>query len=93
MVFKRFLVMLALRLALVGLTMALVVWLLLRPGFHSSTLLSSIALLVLVAELWRFVSRTNREVARKYRRNDPCWCASGLKFKRCHGGPAALADA
>ncbi len=18
-------------------------------------------------------------------RNDPCWCGSGLKFKRCHG--------
>ena len=21
-------------------------------------------------------------------RNDPCWCGSGLKFKKCHGGPA-----
>jgi len=20
------------------------------------------------------------------RRNDPCWCASGKKFKKCHGG-------
>jgi preprotein translocase subunit SecA len=19
-------------------------------------------------------------------RNDPCWCGSGQKFKRCHGG-------
>jgi nitrogen fixation/metabolism regulation signal transduction histidine kinase len=44
--------------------MALVIWLLLRPGFHSSTLLSALVLLILVAELWRFVSRTNREVAR-----------------------------
>jgi nitrogen fixation/metabolism regulation signal transduction histidine kinase len=64
MVFKRYLVMLVARLILVGLAMALVVWLLLKPGFHSSTLLSSIALVILVAELWRFVSRTNREVAR-----------------------------
>ncbi|MCH8967318.1 MAG: SEC-C domain-containing protein [Planctomycetes bacterium] len=20
----------------------------------------------------------------KYARNDPCWCGSGLKFKKCH---------
>jgi nitrogen fixation/metabolism regulation signal transduction histidine kinase len=64
MVFRRYVVQLVIRLVLVGLAMALVVWLLLRPGFHSSTLLSSIVLLLLVAELWRFVSRTNREVAR-----------------------------
>ena len=24
-------------------------------------------------------------------RNDPCWCGSGLKFKKCHGGPASPA--
>jgi hypothetical protein len=23
---------------------------------------------------------------RHWGRNDPCWCESGLKFKRCHGG-------
>ena len=22
---------------------------------------------------------------RKMGRNDPCWCGSGKKFKRCHG--------
>jgi preprotein translocase subunit SecA len=22
---------------------------------------------------------------RKVGRNDPCWCGSGVKFKRCHG--------
>jgi nitrogen fixation/metabolism regulation signal transduction histidine kinase len=44
--------------------MALVVWLLLQPGYYSATLLSSIVLALLVAELWRYVSRTNREVAR-----------------------------
>jgi preprotein translocase subunit SecA len=25
---------------------------------------------------------------RKVGRNDPCWCGSGLKFKRCHGAAA-----
>ena len=64
MVFKRFLVMLIIRLALVGLAMALVVWLLLQPGYHSATLLAVAVLLLLVAELWRHVNRTNREVAR-----------------------------
>lgn len=23
----------------------------------------------------------------KLGRNEPCWCGSGLKFKRCHGRP------
>jgi len=30
----------------------------------------------------------NRQPARsgpKVGRNDPCWCGSGKKFKRCHG--------
>jgi nitrogen fixation/metabolism regulation signal transduction histidine kinase len=64
MVFKNFVVMLIVRLALVGVAMALAVWLLLRPGFHSAFLLSATVLLILVAELWHFVSRTNREIAR-----------------------------
>jgi len=21
-------------------------------------------------------------------RNDPCWCGSGLKYKKCHGASA-----
>ena len=62
--FKHFLVFLVARLLLVGVVMALVVWLLLQPGYHSATLLVSIVLALLAAELWRFVSRTNREVAR-----------------------------
>jgi nitrogen fixation/metabolism regulation signal transduction histidine kinase len=64
MVFRFFVVALVLRLALVGAAMAVVLWLLLQPGYHSATLLSSIVLALLVAELWRYVSRTNREVAR-----------------------------
>ena len=64
MVFRRFIVMLIIRLSLVGSAMALVVWLILQPGYYSATLLAAIVLAILVAELWRFVSRTNREVAR-----------------------------
>ncbi|HSN51039.1 MAG TPA: ATP-binding protein [Woeseiaceae bacterium] len=64
MVFRHFVVALILRLALVGIGMALVVWLVLQPGYHSATLLAAIVLAVLVAGLWRYVSRTNREVAR-----------------------------
>ncbi len=64
MVFRRFVVLLIVRLALVGLAMALVIWLLLQPGYHSSTLLAGIVLALVITELWRFVSRTNREVSR-----------------------------
>jgi two-component system nitrogen regulation sensor histidine kinase NtrY len=62
--FKHFLVFLVLRLVLVGVVMVLVIWLLLEPGYNSATLLASIGLALLAAELWRFVSRTNRELAR-----------------------------
>ena len=64
MVFRHFVAALILRLAAVGVDMALVTWLLLEPGYHSATLLTAIVLVLLVAELWRFVSRTNREMAR-----------------------------
>ncbi len=64
MVFRFFVVALILRLVVVGAAMALAIWLLLQPGYHSATLLSTIVLAMLVAELWRYVSRTNRELAR-----------------------------
>ena len=64
MVFRYFVVSLLLRLVLVGVVMALVIWLVLQPGYHSATLLSAVVLALQVAELWRYVSRTNREVAR-----------------------------
>ena len=64
MAFRGFVLSLALRLALVGVAMAGVVWLMLLPGYHSATLLSSFALALLILSLWRFVSRTNRELAR-----------------------------
>jgi len=44
--------------------MTLVVWLLLIPGYHVSMAIAAAVLVLLVVELWRYVSRTNREVAR-----------------------------
>lgn len=32
-------------------------------------------------------------MAKKLYRNDPCYCDSGLKFKRCHGDWVKLAEA
>jgi two-component system nitrogen regulation sensor histidine kinase NtrY len=64
MVFRFFVTALILRLLLVGAAMALVIWLALEPGYHSATLLSAAVLALLTFELWRYVSRTNREVAR-----------------------------
>jgi membrane protein implicated in regulation of membrane protease activity len=64
MIFKRFTLLLIVRLGLVGAAMTLLVWLLLQEGLHSATLLVAVMLLLLIGELWRFVSRTNREVAR-----------------------------
>lgn len=64
MIFKRFIILLSVRFVLVGLAMVVVVWLILRPGYHSATMLASLVLVSLIVELWRHVSRTNREVAR-----------------------------
>jgi hypothetical protein len=35
-----------------------------RPGYHSATVIAAAFLVVSSAELWWFVGRTNREVAR-----------------------------
>lgn len=64
MVFKRFTFFLAVRVVLVGLAIAAVVWLLLKPGYHSATIVAVTLLALFSAELWRFVGRTNREIAR-----------------------------
>jgi two-component system nitrogen regulation sensor histidine kinase NtrY len=64
MIFKRFTVLLIVRLLSVGIAMAVLVWMFLQPGLHSASLISIAILVSLVVELWRFISRTNREVAR-----------------------------
>ncbi len=64
MIFRRFVVLLIVRLVITGAAMAAFVWLLIAPGYHGASILAGAALFALAAELWRFVSRTNREVAR-----------------------------
>ena len=32
------------------------------------------------------IRRAEEERGAKLGRNDPCWCGSGRKFKKCHGG-------
>ncbi len=64
MIFRRFVFALAVRLTLAGLAMAAVVWLVLVPGLHSVTILAGALLVTIVVELWRYIGRTNREVAR-----------------------------
>jgi two-component system nitrogen regulation sensor histidine kinase NtrY len=64
MVFRRFTFFLAVRVLLVGVAIAVSIWLLLRPGYHSATILALGILILFATELWRFVNRTNREIAR-----------------------------
>lgn len=64
MIYRRFSVFLAIRLSLIGAALAATVWLLLQPGLHSATIIAAGATSIAAAELWWFVSRTNREVAR-----------------------------
>ena len=64
MVYRRFSVLLAVRLVIVGLSVSALVWLLLRPGYHSATMLAAGVLALAAVDLWRFVGKTNREVAR-----------------------------
>ncbi|RLA22614.1 MAG: histidine kinase [Gammaproteobacteria bacterium] len=62
--FRRFSVLLIVRLVLAGIAGGVTVWLFLQPGLHSLTLLSAVLLVGLVGELWWYVSRTNREITR-----------------------------
>ena len=64
MIFRRFVATLILRLALTGVAMAAFIWLLLKPGYYSATVIAGAVLAMTAAGMWRFVSRTNREVAR-----------------------------
>ncbi len=64
MVFRHFTTRLGFRLLVVGAVLAATTWLLLEPGYHSLTLIAFLALTAASTELWRFVSRSNRETAR-----------------------------
>ena len=64
MIYRRFDAGLILRLVFIGIVMTAFVWLLLLPGYHSAMSLVGGALVLLIIELWRHVSRSNREIAR-----------------------------
>lgn len=64
MVYRRFSVLLAVRLIVLGVAIAAALWLMLQPGLHSATLLALGFVAAMAAELWWFIRRTNREVAR-----------------------------
>jgi len=93
MIFRRFTILLAVRLSLVGGVMAAVIWLLLRPGFHSATIITAVVLLILIAELWTVVSRTNREVARFLDAAKYADYSQRFDFKKDGAGFKALGDA
>lgn len=64
MIYRRFSLLLAIRLGLVCATIAITLWLLMTPGLHSATLIAAVVAAISSAELWVFINRTNREVAR-----------------------------
>ena len=64
MVFRRFSLRLAMRLIVLGIAIAAALWLILQPGLHSATLLALGLVAITATELWWFINRTNREVAR-----------------------------
>ena len=64
MVFRRFSLALAVRLAVLGVALGAMLWLLLQPGLHSATIIAAGIAVMAALEVWRFVNRTNRELAR-----------------------------
>lgn len=62
--FNRFGVLLTVRLFFILLVITLVSYLVLAPGYYAATLLGLIIIILLTSEVFRFVSKTNREVAR-----------------------------
>lgn len=64
MVYRRFSLFLALRLALLCAALGAMLWLVLQPGLHSATFIAAGIATMAALELWRFINRTNRELAR-----------------------------
>ncbi|MEM6513507.1 MAG: ATP-binding protein [Pseudomonadota bacterium] len=64
MAFKAFSIRLGARLVIAGLLLSLLFWLLYQPGLFAAALIAAAILVVVVIELWHFVSRTNRELSR-----------------------------
>jgi signal transduction histidine kinase len=64
MAFRRYSIRLASRLVVTLAAMFAVTWLALKPGYHSLTAIASAVLLLSAFELWRTVTRGNREISR-----------------------------
>jgi nitrogen fixation/metabolism regulation signal transduction histidine kinase len=64
MAYRRFSLRLAGRLSLIAATMLATVWFLLQPGLHGLTLIAAMVTVLLSSELWFFINRGNRELAR-----------------------------
>ncbi len=64
MVYRSYSLFLALRLIVVALAIGTSLWLFMQPGLHSATAIALGVTGLTAAELWWFVGRTNREVAR-----------------------------
>jgi nitrogen fixation/metabolism regulation signal transduction histidine kinase len=64
MIYRRYSLFLAIRLVVLGIAISASLWLMLRPGMHSATIIAVGIVVIAAAELWWFVGRTNREVAR-----------------------------
>ena len=62
--FNRFSLLLALRLAFVFLALLVVGYLVLTPGYHAATLLAMLVTIALAYDVFKFVSKTNQELAR-----------------------------
>jgi len=64
MAFKRFSILLSLRICLVILNLAVSTWLLYQAGYHATSLLSLMLLAGQIFELLAFINKTNHELAR-----------------------------
>jgi len=64
MVFRRFSLALAALLAVLVVALGATLWLILKPGLHSATIIAAVIATMAALEVWRFVNRTNRELAR-----------------------------
>jgi len=93
MVFRRFSILLILRLVFVGIAAAATMWLLIQPGLHGLTILCAVLSLILAAELWWYVSRTNREVTRFLEAARHADFSQRFDFKNVGAGFEELAEA
>jgi nitrogen fixation/metabolism regulation signal transduction histidine kinase len=64
MVYRRFTIQLITRLLASGLAMFFLVWMVIHPGYHGLTLIAAVLFVLSVYQLWRCISRSNREIAR-----------------------------